>query len=529
MESEIKQLLTPPLSPIVQAHGRISTNVQGSLIQVIKDGLVHHPNEQFITYLQNLDEKMMENNDLAYRIMGLASENNKLASENNHIACENKELLTQVSNLQTTLDVKQDEMKQLQIQALDRLVLLQNSVKAVLTQTYELHEYPIPRLFIVLPQDTSSRDRLNLFTHKFRLYFLCECGEHTKSPNSRIPHHIHLAKHEGYDIARPNEFFQQYGAYVLTILRMIKFGISVAGVAVPALTRLIRTEALDRATLSLKALSSVLEPGMNLVIDHIERVSGSGSRLDASLDQVKNREALEGADLRQLESFLKGKDENRVLGNLYRTVTIDGHVKWVCIDHYRENYQEKAARTFRNTTESLGGSFDENAGRVDVTLWSRVLAEQFYHALESARSIHELKIALAWDTTQKDFKRLRDTLTKASIGVLELWMGNIDGPNSDILNRSQRYDPIFSIIQHESIKSFTIRGPHDFIKRSSLQNRNYNFSNLRHLDLSLHQLKGDLIGVKCLVAKAPNLSSLALGTNTGDFLDALWKGNGYFL
>ncbi|KAG0006684.1 hypothetical protein BGZ65_005162 [Modicella reniformis] len=40
-----------------------------------------------------------------------------------------------------------------------------------------------------------------------------------------------LAKHEGYDIAQPTEFFDQYDFYVLTILRMLKFGISVAGVA----------------------------------------------------------------------------------------------------------------------------------------------------------------------------------------------------------------------------------------------------------------------------------------------------------
>jgi len=65
----------------------------------------------------------------------------------------------------------------------------------------------------------------------FRLYFLCECGEHTKATKSNTPHCIHLAKHEGYDIERPSAFFQQYGSYVLTILRMLKYGIAVAGVA----------------------------------------------------------------------------------------------------------------------------------------------------------------------------------------------------------------------------------------------------------------------------------------------------------
>jgi hypothetical protein len=39
---------------------------------------------------------------------------------------------------------------------------------------------------------------------------------------------------------------------------------------------------------------------------------------------VEKKEALESADLRKLDVFLKGKDENKVLGNLYRTVRMKG-------------------------------------------------------------------------------------------------------------------------------------------------------------------------------------------------------------
>ena len=58
---------------------------------------------------------------------------------------EMKELQIQALN-------HQEELKQLQIQAIGQLAVLQTRVQAVLTQTYELHEYPIPRLFIVLPE-----------------------------------------------------------------------------------------------------------------------------------------------------------------------------------------------------------------------------------------------------------------------------------------------------------------------------------------------------------------------------------------
>jgi hypothetical protein len=532
MESKIEQSLVNSLQSDVQLQVYSSSNAHDSLIQVVKDGIVQRPGAQLAVCLQELNHKMVENNELASRIidlvsrnndltsknndltsaiMDLVTKNNELASKNNTMASENNELMTRMVQLQETLDSKQDEMRNLQMQALDRLALLQNNVKALLTQTYELHEYPIPRLFIVLPEDTSSWNPMNLFASKFRLYFLCECGEHTQSSNSKIPHHIHLAKHEGYDIARPNEFFQRYGSYVLTILRMLKFGISAAGIAVPTVSLLIRDDSITKASSSLKTLIGSLQSGMDQAIGYIEKISpkdnDAGTRPS---EQMENNEALEGADLRQLESFLRSNDETRVLGNLYRTVTSNGHVKWVCIDHYRENYHEKAAKAFRETLESLQGcSFDENIGRVQVTLQSRVQAEQFYQALELARSVHELEIYLLWDTTQSDFKRLRDTIPKTSVGVLKLHLGYADGPTSDILNRNQRYDHILGIMRHPSTQSFSIRGLQNLLKKSSLSSRHDDLSNLRHLDISLVQL--GISSATYLIGKASNLSSLAIG------------------
>ena len=511
MESDIERQLVSFLPSDLQVQVRTSANVRESLIQVIKDGLVQRPNEQLIACLQKLDDKMTENNDLAMR-------NNEQGSRIMELVSENKDQLTQIIQLQQELASKQEEMKQLQIQALDRLALLQKSVKALLTQTYELHEYPIPRLFIVLPQSASSWNPVDLLSNKFRLYFLCECGEHTKSINTKIPHHIHLAKHEGYDITSPTEFFQRYGPYVLTILQMLKYGITVAGVAIPALSHLISSDATGQVTEGLKLLKDTLEPGMNQVIDYIVKApADEGQAVVRLSEQMDNNEALEGADLRQLESFLKNKDSNRVLGNLYRTVTTEGHVKWVCIDHYRENYHAKVARSFSETVGALQGSFDESIGRVEVKLQSKVQAEQLYHALESARSVYELKLVLDWETTQSDFKRLQDMLTKTSVGVLELDLRDTDGPTSDILNRNQRYDPILDIMRHPSIQSFTIRWPHNFSKRSSLLSQNNDFPNLRRLDVSLPHVKEDIPGVKRLVALSTNLSSLGIGTGSSSY------------
>ena len=507
IESEIEQQLVASLPSEIQVQIRASMNIHDSLIQVIKDGLVLQPNEQLIACLRKLDDKMIENNELASKVMGMVSKIDDLASKNNEVASENKELMARMIELQESLDSRQDEMKHLQMQALDRLALLQNSVTALLTQTYELHEYPIPRLFVLLPADNSPWNPMDLLSNKFRLHFLCECGEHTKSVNSKIPHHIHLAKHEGYDITHPNEFFQQYGSYILTIIKMLRFGISTASVHVPAVSSLVGGDGVTKVS-----------SGLDKAIDFIERVSADDedkavSRLSK---QMKNNEALEGANLRQLELFLKIKDTNRTLGNLFRTVTAEGHVKWVCIDHYRENHHEKTAKAFRNTVEVLRGRFDESTGRVDVTLRSRVQAEQFYAALEKMGSIYELKAELGWDTTQSDLRKLRDTLALTHVGVLELHLKQPSTTVWDFMSRGQLFDPILDIMRNPSIKSFTIRGPQDFSTRSSLLSRDDDFSNLRHLDISLKELKGDMPAVMHLITKAPNLSSLAMETGRLD-------------
>ncbi|KAF9946239.1 hypothetical protein BGZ70_003314, partial [Mortierella alpina] len=330
----------------------------------------------------------------------------------------------EMERLQNQVLDQQEEMKQLQIQALGQLAVLQDRVKAVLTQTYELHECPIPRLFVVLPQNPSRWDRTKFFSNKFRLYFLCECGEHTRSINSKAKiHHIHIAKHDGYDIARPTEFFQRYGPYVLTILKMLKYGISVAGVAIPAISHLVRADAIDQASTHLQKLQDDIELGMDQVIALMDGVSVDESTFIEGFDgDMEKNMALEGDDLRKLDTFLKDKDGNKFLGNLYRTVTDEGHVKWVCIDHYRENYQESMAKDFQRTLDCVGGSLDKSIGRVEVALRSKVLAEQFYSALEKATFVLELDINLDWACATSDMKALEDALKKSKVSILRLYL-----------------------------------------------------------------------------------------------------------
>ncbi|KAG0003371.1 hypothetical protein BGZ65_001769, partial [Modicella reniformis] len=102
LESEIEQRLISSFSPEIQAQVRVS-NSYNSMVQAIKEGQV-------------------EQSD---RLMGCLLELKDSFAKNTELMARNKELAGQMIEMQRTLEAKQDEMKQLQIQALSHLALLQ--------------------------------------------------------------------------------------------------------------------------------------------------------------------------------------------------------------------------------------------------------------------------------------------------------------------------------------------------------------------------------------------------------------------
>ncbi|KAG0196244.1 hypothetical protein BGX28_010383 [Mortierella sp. GBA30] len=378
-------------------------------------------------------------------------------------------------DLQQQMSEMQQLMLQMQQQALDRLAVIQGRVQALLTQTYELHEYPIPRLFIVLPKDTSKWDPAAVLNNQFRLYFLCECSEHNKvlnGDNTNIPHHIHLAKHEGYDLQRPKEFFQKYGRYMLTLLEMIKYGVTIAGFAVPPLAAVSAPTAIDMFKNSLDTLS---QSAVNQSIEYLQEFASndSGDKYSATNLDAKSfsgQEALEGADLRHLEAFIKDKDKHRVLGNLYRTVTQEGHVKWVCIDHFRLSYKEKEQQEFANAVELNGGVYEPQLGHVSVWLRSKTSAVGFFNALAKARSVDDLDITLDWGCTGSDLKSLEDALKKSRVSTLRLDLYQFRiSRGSKLFSTSAQFHALLRIMEHPNMKTIHIVLPRDFVKLSHFQ------------------------------------------------------------
>ncbi|KAF9354688.1 hypothetical protein BGX26_007477, partial [Mortierella sp. AD094] len=121
-----------------------------------------------------------------------------------------------------------------------RLEQIRSSVFGFLSKRFSAHEYTVPRLFVVLPDNDDSNVDSSAATTTtataatttnspgpyYRLYFLCECNASFTLPLGSGLNHLHIAKHVGYrvDPARQVEFFKRYGAMILMLLYYLKYG-----------------------------------------------------------------------------------------------------------------------------------------------------------------------------------------------------------------------------------------------------------------------------------------------------------------
>ncbi|KAF9548707.1 hypothetical protein EC957_005946 [Mortierella hygrophila] len=219
---------------------------------------------------------------------------------------------------------RDEELRRMQQQTIDPLIVARQKIESILVQNYELHEYSIPRLFVILP-DSASSDQLTIATAE---------------PPAPIPvkNSIHLAKHEGYELSRPTEFFDQYDPYVLSMLKILRHCLAFAAVIAPAV--------------------AMAESGVKDIMDGVKSISESTmGAVDMSIGFLE-------------KTLDDDTDADKILGNLYRITTNQGHVKWVCFDHYKETYRHTALTLFSQSVEAAGGIYDPHFRKISISEWN---------------------------------------------------------------------------------------------------------------------------------------------------------------
>ncbi|KFH72170.1 hypothetical protein MVEG_02461 [Podila verticillata NRRL 6337] len=356
----------------------------------------------------------------------------------------------------------------------DHLVIVRQKVDAILVQNYELHEYPIPRLFVILPIaeadgsgssfSSSLPDWVPRFTEKFRLFFLCECGEYSKADSGddgeQIDNTTHLALHEGYELTRPTAFFERYGPYLLGMLQILQTCLKATTIAAPAIGHL--TQGADGILKTVLSTAESTALAVDFSIQFLEAKLNTegdvGSATSAAIDgsNFKDLRALEGADLRKLGSFLKNKDQDKILGNLYRTITKEGHVKWVCLNHYRSSYREATMKFLLQIIELNQGQYDPQLRKVTIQLDSAITAREFFSQLEKAPAVNEIDIVFKWEFNPSDLKLMVQAIQKSNIRFCKVNLNDYKDRdyNERLLGRGRgRYESLFELLSVAKIRS----------------------------------------------------------------------------
>ncbi|KAF9342284.1 hypothetical protein BGX26_007871, partial [Mortierella sp. AD094] len=266
---------------------------------------------------------------------------------------------------------------------------------------------------------------------------------------------------------------------------LIKFGTSIAGHVVPTLASLKVVELVDSVQQTVESVTAKIDYSLECIDKQLAKVQAlsPGDFIDteprAVMSQqdlnnyLNNVEGLEGVELRQLGSFLKTSEEDNLLGNLYRMTTTDGHVKWVCRDHYRAGYLEAHTQKLRDVIKLAGGQFDEQLGKVEITLKSGFAAAEFYDAITKVKGVLELIIDLSWECTRSDIEVLEDALKKSRVSILRLDLRQFRTSfSSNLLSTSAQYEVLFRIREISNMKMIHIVVlPKEFIKLSRFQSK----------------------------------------------------------
>ncbi|KAI8347763.1 hypothetical protein B0O80DRAFT_465120 [Mortierella sp. GBAus27b] len=367
-----------------------------------------------------------------------------------------EEQILQLQRQQQESALGLEKMKDEQHQAIKCLNHIQLGAQEILTKSYELREYPVPRLFIVLPTAGSrlGHELTNHIPEHFRLYFLCECSSHTVTEGSKTQPEIHLANHEGYDLKEPTAFFKMYYQHISAMMYIVKHGLMTAGTIVRPLTT---SRILDR----LIATEQLKDSAASLVDNTINFIDEFGRNNEVEIDAVSKN-----TQFGELEWYLKIKERRRTLGNLFRIVTPVGHIKWVCYTHYQVYCRDLSIRYLRNTLRSNRPVVsEEEIGRIEVTFFSHNEAKPFYDVLAKANGVQELRITLAWNATMDQLKAFAKAVIQAGVIRLEFDGSYLTALTLDVINRHRRLDPILQLPAKSRIQCLHLSGLHKFFAR----------------------------------------------------------------
>ncbi|KAG0220688.1 hypothetical protein BGX31_010698 [Mortierella sp. GBA43] len=280
-----------------------------------------------------------------------------------------------------TLDQMRGDFSWRQLEILNRHILIHDRIQALLRDFTK--EPSAPRFFFILSQGISHDCTEDASSSRlFRLHFLCECGSHTMSKDSKEPHEVHMTNHPGYDLKRPKEFFDKYGSHVLTMMHMVKYGIMGAGFVVPPLLQSKHTGMIGQS----QEQDCLTKENMGRLIDDtitdIEKMSRATDR-----DTNTQRWSLIRTELSDVKSYLNVNDDGHFPGGVHQLTSLEQHCWWVCKEHQYEWTLEQ----LKDVVNTTGGTHVESPGNINIKVNPDNVTKQLYDMATKICTIQYVK------------------------------------------------------------------------------------------------------------------------------------------
>ncbi|KAG0367824.1 hypothetical protein BC939DRAFT_532902 [Gamsiella multidivaricata] len=373
-----------------------------------------------------------------------------------------------------------------------------------LTQVNSLrwHEAPMPRLFIVMPRVFS--EVLDLTRDTFRLFWMCEyMGDPSESEDLLKPTIIpHMDLHQGFDLDRPAEFFMKYRPHLLRNFQVFMYDLywnPYRGKSSKVGTSNEPDIRYDQAIRHLQGMLNMteeqVEQSLSMVLSHLMTLSSAAPDVASSRRSIlsfsapkwsNNPPQLTPQDFAQLQSFLLKPGTKRTgaenVGNLYRSVDINGNVHWVCLAHLHAIYPYSLfGQTFMRDTEALCGTYNAHKGQIAARPRSGLQARILYAILKSSPGfVPEIFLDIGKEWTISDLGYMCKVVTESKATSL-----NLTGPADYLASRASS-ELLLQILMNEQIQSFSMENAQGLLKHAPpIMLQSGAFKSLQSLRLTL--------------------------------------------
>ncbi|KAG0007954.1 hypothetical protein BGZ82_004980, partial [Podila clonocystis] len=217
-----------------------------------------------------------------------------------------------------------------------------------------------------------------------------------------IPQHVHLSNHPGYELRRPQDFFQIYGDYVLRVLLMIKRGYSDNTYDIPPLDTykiLWKRDAHLGGNLTKNTIRNLIDK----TIAHIQEISPPKWIMEPGLTRSQSA---------AIQAYLIVQNDGNAEGDLHRYIDYQQHVSWRCQAHKHQYFRRKPLACLQEFVSAQGGQVNMQQARLGIALQSWTEAGKFRGLLMGSRHSFNIAVNLNWKISRSDVKDLCQDIAK---------------------------------------------------------------------------------------------------------------------